>query len=417
MHTRSFSTFGSLACALGFFPSAATADFIEANWAARTGEGDWFDPLSWDVGQVPDNRDGNSYAVSFNSLSTVNLDGKDINPVVTDFQSTGGMKLNTKSIPTLTVLGELNQVSGVFELGDTQLILEEGSSALITGGLTLSAQGKIVNRGTLSIGARLLTLNIGLATNEPDIVNAAGGTVRLNIAGNNEDKNNFITHNAGTFIVAQDQLESTKTFLQAEATGVVRVHEGAVLKSADLSLVAGLVQGAGLYDGTGGKGISFGDGTTGAMVDPGLGTGDAAELTFQGNVGEMGGAMLHFDIHGTEPGAGHDHLLVYNLDQNSMDLTGVILEIVLGYVPGADDYFDIITSDMPILGFFENEENGRVSFVQGSFAVVRSEQKGKSVIRLEDFALVPEPSAWVEAAGLGLLAFSGWRHSRRTRPS
>ena len=102
------------------------------------------------------------------------------------------------------------------------------------------------------------------------------------------------------------------------------------------------------------------------------------------------------------------------------DVDGVTLEIRLGlgYTPGSADSFDILTSGSPAVtsfkaGGFANEVDGRVSFDFGSFAVVH----GEGFIRIEDFALVPEPSAWAGAAGLGLLGFAGWRRSRCTRAS
>lgn len=416
MNSRSPHLLGAFACGLGCAWPAA-AQYIQVNWDVAAGDsGDWHAAASWDPMTVPNNTATELYEVRFPADRRVTMSA---GATVSILQSAGNLTLESNG-SNLTIEETLNHPAGVFYLDKRQQLLVQAAATARFGGLlTLNDNAAVVNHGTLTVGARLVSSVSDLARDLPDVLNAKGGTVRLEVPDDAEFSNNFVTHNSGRFVILANQLESTKTFAQLDEEAVITVHGNATLKSKDLNLSLGYVRGNGTYEGGQGTGLTLGDGTHAATVEPGLEPGLVGGLTFEGNLNSVEGATFRFDLNGVEAGVSHDQLLVST--DKSLDLTEVTLDILLGYTPSGSDFFDIITGDLPINGVFKNEENGRVTFEQGSFAVVRTTQrKGDTdyyYIRLDDFAAVPEPSAWAGVAALGLLGLAGWRSARRDRAS
>jgi hypothetical protein len=392
----------------------AAAQSVTNTWNGNFGS--WNTAANWTPNGVPNNTNGVHYTATVNSggpqlqndvlLDVLNYNGGDI---------TGQYDMTVAN--ALNLAGTSSRVLGISEL-----FLSPGSQSSWTGGdSAIWGSSELNNAGIFIVGATTdLSLTIDPLHIASDPNNTFGGTIVNDVSGV------FIVtgpanltvgigfNNAG--IVIQNNVSSvyngnvvnTGTFQQNSGTllinGSFNQTSGSYYVGSAAALQGNVVFSGGRLGGTGT--ISpYGNLpiTTGAVLDPGNGPGQAGRLTTTTKLVLAGGGVLHADIGGTTAGVTYDQVVAANFP--SVD--GGVLEISLinHFIPSPGDSFTILTtSDGSFLsGSFADVASGLRLFTMdddGTFLVLYGTGANSGQVVLTDFEATPEPgvTALVAAA-------------------
>jgi hypothetical protein len=179
-------------------------DGVTAHWIG--GSGNWSDPTHWDIGAVPNNSGGTTYAVVIDLPAS--------NPVVTIDQ---GVTVNSL-INTETILVGAGVTTVANQVDNSGVIQVTGSSA----GLTLS--GTVANTGDASAIAGNLRFSSATVANTGRTITADGGTVEIKnstISGGNLRA----TDNAASFVQFSGDATLNDVSWEDDGAGMFRVYQ------------------------------------------------------------------------------------------------------------------------------------------------------------------------------------------------
>ncbi len=244
----------------------------------------------------------------------------------------------------------------------------------------LRVNGNLTNSGTLFVqpGAQLVVT--GSVANSGTLAPAPGGGVRVSGNLNVTSGGQFDLGSNGTSTFDNPQLVADRLIL-AQGTTLL------------------------------GTGFISANTTAGGIIAPGNSPGT---INFLGSLTFQSASELQMQIGGRQPGTDYDQI-VQSGDGTVFLSGGLTLTLINGFEQAvtAADTFDLLHSDHPLLGNFDNVASGsRLATADGlgSFLVTYN---GSDVI-LSQFQPVPEPSAgFFVLGGLGLLLL-GRRVRRRT---
>ena len=303
-----------------------------------------------------------------------------------------------------------------------KLIVNGGGTLTIKNGNNNTAT--LGNAGTTTISGNADgagTANIDVVTNDKIFDVNAGGVLNMTLAfintatgaltvtGDNaaaavanvgamDNQGGTVTVNANATLNAKAFNQNLKGYTQSQ--GKTLLNNGVITSlDANGKLEELDIQGGELI----GKGKINGKVFSKGKMSPG---GPAGLMTIEGDLNLLPDAELAFDIGGRSPGDYYDVInLVRNLDFIGEDVGYGVLggKLELAFSNGfqsqvnSDDVFTILTSPFQLHGAFDNVvSGGRLSTADGygSFLV---DYSGDSVV-LSNFALVPEPAAWLLAS-------------------
>lgn len=315
------------------------------------------------------------------------------------------------------------------------------ATGLYTGNLRLGIDNPLPTGTTVILGG---AYNLG----SPGTLGHVQGNGKLALAGHNQELAGLLTNGTGTAnrVVGNSATLSTLTLNIASGTNTYTGFLGwtdendnnlALVKKGDgiLELTAANTYAGGttLLDGTllvnnttgsatGTGTVSVGSGATlggsgtvsgPILVDAGghLAPGNSPGILHTGDVTLEAGAYFDVELNGAVAGAAYDQLEV----SGAVDLTGAILNVLLGFVPTEGDEFTIIANDGTdrVTGDFAGLAEGSLFWMSSDigsqqFQITYLGGDGNDVV----LTAVPEPSTLVLLASLAALPFFSRRRKR-----
>ena len=366
-----------------------------------TADGSWQNSANWSGGVAPDNGSGGvNYDVTLGAGRIVD---SLTDVTVSNFTTSGSAEFRNSATGILTVEDTFSHLSGNLVVTASLGLWLKGLSTIRSDVQLLNGSG-LRNDGTLNVeSAGTLfsdTPAPGQRFNPYHFENR--GTTNL-AATVDVNLQNFTVFNSGLMnvVLAAGKSFKSETYTQS-STGTTYVGPDATLQVNTLNLTAGTVLGTGTYRGSN---TNFGTGSTGAIVSAGATLDSAGALTFDGNMGNLGGSTLRFDLGGLTQDLTYDHLIL-----PGGNFGGVTLEfnLINGFVPASLDSFTIITGNN-FNGLFANLDAGTVTMANvGIFDVTIT----STAVTLSSFTPIPEPATYA-LLSTGLLLLVGAVRRRR----
>lgn len=361
---------------------------------------------------------------------------------------------NLFSHGTVTLLGSstVNGSVGLFNGGvldlngqslNANLIFNSNGNASVvnSGTLTVGSLGMNVQSGNLSVASGVVVNGTGILTIDSGANLFNSGSINLNTTvrgtldgGAGSIINNPLTTENAILI----GLLNVQNTMNVQTTGITQLQAGGSLIVSGLTSVTdgGLILDTGSFmnalgnmavtnnallnvNGTLTTGLLNLDSTTilrgnglisgnlfiDGMLDPGN---SAGTIGLDGTIDLGSTTTICIEIGGTTPGFQYDRLDGRGFSTISLNNATLELMLIDGFTPSEDDEFDFLFDFASISGTFGNHGGSggggfitdpRIFFAAGSFAI----EYGSSSVRLYDFQAVPEPSAAVLMALIGVV--------------
>lgn len=332
---------------------------------------------------------------TFTATSSIETSG---NSVISVGSSSNFDGLVTAESGTLTV-------GGIME-GTGSLTIADGASQQLQNAasrmrLVLNVEGNL--NGTagslIENSVNLLGADLAGPLAMTSVVNVLTEETSTLAAGTNMAVTGLTSINEGVLRVAA---AATLT-----GSGALAVNHGAALHVQGLVIKNTSVAEEGRIFGTGElRGITDVDG----LFDPGN---SAGTIGVNGSIDLKTTSTVTIEIGGTTPGTGFDEILGLGTGSTANLGGGTLaLRLIGGFIPDPGQQFNFMNGFSGITGTFGNGGDGdgvdRIYFADGSFAI----EYQPTQLRLFDFqAAIPEPSAIVLLAGIGLWMAGARRRS------